>query len=90
MSRSAAPCPVCSANRWEVVMLPPASARPGKLDLAQCPAFIRCQACGKEGPMVKADGARVIEHACAVWNAMAEQTSHGARSEPGAHSIRTT
>ncbi len=74
MNRSAAPCPLCADNRWEVVLLPPATTRPGQLDLTQCPAFIRCQVCGKEGPMVKANALHVIEHACAVWNAMTEAT----------------
>ena len=74
MNRSAAPCPICAENRWEVVLLPPASSRRGQIDLGHCPAFIRCQACGKEGPMVKADARQVIEHACVVWNAMAERS----------------
>jgi hypothetical protein len=69
------PCPICATNRWEVVLLPPATPRRTALDVAHCPAFIRCQQCGKEGPMVKANAPQVIEHACAVWNAMAERAS---------------
>jgi hypothetical protein len=65
-------------RQWEVVLLPPATSRRTVLDVAHCPAFIRCQHCGKEGPMVKADALHVIEHACAVWNAMAERASGSA------------
>ena len=75
MNPSAIPCPSCASNAWEVVLLPPARATRGTVKLDHCPAFIRCQGCGREGPMVRADAVHVIEHACAVWNAMAEQSA---------------
>lgn len=75
MKSTASACPICASPAWEVVLLPPAVRRTGKLALEHCPAFIRCQGCGKEGPMVKADALHVIEHACAVWNVMVERAA---------------